>query len=71
MGISLSTKVFLWQAGVGDGVPHVRGRAVRVPHPALSHVRIHGQLHQQAKPHPREETHEQRAPEFYYFTGGS
>lgn len=64
--------VFVRQAGGGeggDGVREVRGRAVRVPHHALAHVRVHGQLHTQAEAPAREVHDEQRAGELHHTTG--
>ncbi|XP_035244972.1 CMRF35-like molecule 3 isoform X2 [Anguilla anguilla] len=52
-----------------DGVRSVGGGAVRLPNPALSHVRVHDQLHPQAEAPPGEVHDEQRAGELHHPAG--
>lgn len=53
----------------GNGIRALRGRPLRVPHTALAHVRVHGQLHTQAETPAREVHDEQRAGELHHIAG--
>ena len=54
-----------------DGVFTVREQPLRLPHPALAHVRVHDQLYLQVEATAREVHDEQRARELHHFTGSS
>ena len=52
-----------------DGVLADGEQSLRLPHPALANVRVHGQLHLQAQAAAREVHDEQRARELHHIAG--